>query len=133
MADVTIEDAAKEDWDLVALPGGMPGANHLRDCNTLTNLLKKQQEKKKLYGAMCASPAVVLATHGLLSAGATCYPAKPFREVIPDASDEKVVEQDNVVTSQGPGTSLLFALSLGEQLYGKEAADQVAAALLVQR
>ncbi len=133
MADVTIEDAAKEDWDLIALPGGMPGANHLRDCNTLTNLLKKQQEKKKLYGAMCASPAVVLATHGLLSAGATCYPAKPFREVIPDASDEKVVVQDNVVTSQGPGTSLLFALSLGEQLYGKEAADQVAAALLVQR
>ena len=50
MADVTIEDAAKEDWDLIALPGGMPGANHLRDCNTLTNLLKKQQEKKKLYG-----------------------------------------------------------------------------------
>lgn len=133
MADVTIEEAAKEDWDLIALPGGLPGADHLRDCNTLINLLKKQQEKKKLYGAMCASPAVVLATHGLVSAGATCYPAKPFREVIPDASDEKVVVQDNVVTSQGPGTSLLFALSLGEQLYGKEAADQVAAALLVQR
>lgn len=133
MADVTIEDAAKEDWDLIALPGGLPGADHLRDSSTLIDLLKKQKEKKKLYGAMCASPAVVLATHGLVGAGATCYPAPPFREVITDASDDKVVVQDNVVTSQGPGTSLLFALALGEKLYGKEEADKIAGALLVQR
>lgn len=133
MADVTIEEASKEEWDLIALPGGVPGADHLRDCATLVELLKKQQDKKKLYGAMCASPAVVLASHGLVDAGATCYPAPPFRSVMKDASDDKVVVQDNVVTSQGPGTSLLFALSLGEQLYGKEAADEIAAALLVER
>ena len=133
MADVTIEEAAKEEWDLIALPGGLPGANHLRDCTTLIELLKKQQEKKKLYGAMCASPAVVFATHNLVGSGATCYPAPPFRSVMADASDEKVVVQDNVVTSQGPGTSLLFALAMGEQLYGKEEADGIAKALLVER
>lgn len=133
MADVTIEEAAKEEWDLIALPGGLPGANHLRDCTTLIELLKKQQEKKKLYGAMCASPAVVFATHNLVGSGATCYPAPQFRSVMADASDEKVVVQDNVVTSQGPGTSLLFALAMGEQLYGKEEADGIAKALLVER
>jgi 4-methyl-5(b-hydroxyethyl)-thiazole monophosphate biosynthesis len=133
MADVTIEEAAKEEWDLIALPGGLPGADHLRDCSTLVELLKKQQKEKKLYGAVCASPAVVLTTHNLVGAGATCYPAPPFRSVMTDASDDKVVVQDNLVTSQGPGTSLLFALSLGEQLYGKEAADNIADALLVQR
>lgn len=133
MADVTIEEAAKEEWDLIALPGGLPGANYLRDCTTLIELLKKQQEKKKLYGAMCASPAVVFATHNLVGSGATCYPAPPFRSVMADASDEKVVVQDNVVTSQGPGTSLLFALAMGEQLYGKEEADGIAKALLVER
>mmetsp|Transcript_17278 Transcript_17278/g.32714 ORF Transcript_17278/g.32714 Transcript_17278/m.32714 type:complete len:263 (-) Transcript_17278:408-1196(-) len=133
-ADVSIENAAKEEWDLIALPGGLPGANHLRDSLSLVELLKRQKEKKKLYGAVCASPAVVLHTHGLLSgAGATCYPAPPFRSVMEKPSDSKVVVQDNVVTSQGPGTSLLFALSLGEQLYGKEHADKVAAELLVQR
>ena len=105
MADVTIEEAAKQEWDLIALPGGVPGADHLRDCTTLVDLLKKQQEKKKLYGAMCASPAVVLATHDLVGAGATCYPAPPFRSLIPEASDDKVVVQDNVVTSQ---VSLLY-------------------------
>ena len=133
MADITIEEAAKEDWDLIALPGGLPGADHLRDCSTLIELLQKQQEKKKLYGAVCASPAVVFQSHSLIGAGATCYPAPPFRGVMTDASDEKVVVQDNVVTSQGPGTSLLFALALGEQLYGKEEADKIADALLVQR
>ena len=133
MADVTIEEAAKEEWDLIALPGGLPGADHLRDCPTLIELLKKQQEKKKLYGAVCASPAVVFTSHNLIGAGATCYPAPPFRGAMTDASDEKVVVQDNVVTSQGPGTSLLFALALGEQLYGKEEADNIASDLLVQR
>jgi len=116
-ADITIEDAAKEEFDCIALPGGMPGANYLRDSAPLIEMLKKQQDKKKLYGAMCASPAVVLQTHGLLvGSGATCYPAPPFRKTMEDPSDDKVVVQDNVVTSQGPGTSLLFALSLGEHM-----------------
>lgn len=132
MADVTIEEAAKEEWDLIALPGGMPGAEHLRDCAVLIELLKKQQEQKKLYGAVCASPAVVLASKGLVGEGATCYPAGPFRDVMAGASDDSVVVQENVVTSQGPGTSLLFAISLGEQLYGKEEAQKIANALLVK-
>jgi len=116
-ADITIEEASKEEWDLIALPGGMPGANHLRDSSTLVEMLKRQQEQNKLYAAVCAAPAVVLQTHGLLvGSGATCYPAPPFRSTMTNPSDDKVVVQGNVVTSQGPGTSLLFALSLGEQM-----------------
>ena len=116
-ADMTIEEASKEEWDLIALPGGLPGANHLRDSAALVKMLKKQQKQTKLYGAVCAAPAVVLQTHGLLvGSGATCYPAPPFRSAMSNPSDDKVVVQGNVVTSQGPGTSLLFALSLGEQM-----------------
>lgn len=116
-ADVTIEAASKQEWDLIVLPGGMPGANHLRDSECLVEMLKKQKEQNKLYGAICAAPAVVLQTHGLLAGpGATCYPAPPFRSTMANPSDDKVVVQGNVITSQGPGTSLLFALSLGEQL-----------------
>jgi len=116
-ADVTIEEASKEEWDLIVLPGGMPGANYLRDSDFLVEMLKKQQKENKLYGAICAAPAVVLQTHGLLAGpGATCYPAPPFRSTMADPSEDKVVVQGNVITSQGPGTSLLFALSLGEQL-----------------
>jgi len=135
MADTTIEDAAKDPskWDLIVLPGGMPGAEHLRDCKTLVELMKHQQAAQKLYAAICASPAVALVPHGLAKAGSTCYPAEAFRAKIPNASNDPVVVQDNLITSQGPGTSLLFALQLGEQLYGKEAADGIAKAMLVTR
>eukprot|EP01083_Nonionella_stella_P038812 105505_1 len=58
-ADVTIADATsssqENNWDLIALPGGMPGAKHLRDCDALVQLLKKQNEAKKLCAAVCAS------------------------------------------------------------------------------
>lgn len=133
MADVTIDEAAKEEWDLIALPGGVPGANHLRDCPTLIEMLKKQKEQKKMLAAMCASPAVVLASHNLVGKGHTCYPVPAFRSVLEDPVDDLVVVRDGVTTSQGPGTSLVFALSLGEQLYGKEMADRIAKELLVNR
>jgi 4-methyl-5(b-hydroxyethyl)-thiazole monophosphate biosynthesis len=132
MADVTIEDAAKEEWDLIALPGGMPGANHLRDCPTLIQLLKQQQAHGRYYGAICASPAVVLAHHHLVADAATCYPADSLRSKMSNPVDKDVVFQKNVITSKGPGTSLLFALKLGEILYGKEHADKIAKEMLVQ-
>jgi len=133
MADVTIDEAAKEEWDLIALPGGLPGANHLRDCPTLITMLKKQKEQNKMLAAICAAPAVVLASHNLIGKGATCYPAPPFRNALDDPADSAVVVKDGVTTSQGPGTSLTFALSLGEQLYGKEKADKIAKEMLVKR
>lgn len=132
MADCSITDAMTESWDLIALPGGMPGAQHLRDCAPLISLLEKQKADGKLYAAMCAAPAVVLASKGLVDDGATCYPAPGFREKISSPSDEDVVVQGNVVTSQGPGTALKFAIKMGELLYGEEKAKQIADEMLVR-
>jgi 4-methyl-5(b-hydroxyethyl)-thiazole monophosphate biosynthesis len=133
MADMSIDDAAKMEWDLVALPGGMPGAEHLRDSDTLISILERQNKESKLYGAVCASPAVVLASKGLAAEGATCYPNPVFRQALTKPVDDEVAVTNNLTTSQGPGTSLKFALQLGEHLYGKEKADEIAAALLVKR
>lgn len=136
MADISIDDAVDQEWDLVALPGGMPGAEHLRDSKSLDAILKKQSsDDTKKYAAVCASPAVVLQSKGLLPSdgGSTCYPAPVFRDTLKDASDDSVVVQGNLVTSQGPGTSLKFALQLGEELFGKEKAEQIAKEMLVDR
>ncbi|KAL7575125.1 hypothetical protein ACA910_000492 [Epithemia clementina (nom. ined.)] len=133
-ADTTIAQAAKEEWDLIALPGGMPGAEHLRDCALLIELLQKQKAAHKLYAAICAAPAVVLATHNLIPEGgsATCYPAPGFRSKLEGwESNDMVVVNDNLTTSQGPGTALQFALLLGEHLFGKEKRDEIAKAMLV--
>jgi 4-methyl-5(b-hydroxyethyl)-thiazole monophosphate biosynthesis len=110
MADISIDEATGQDWDLVALPGGMPGAEHLRDSLALVSILEKQKAAGKSYAAICASPAVVLASKGLLGEGATCYPAPGLLSKMTSPVDDDVVVQGNVITSKGPGTSLKFAL-----------------------
>jgi 4-methyl-5(b-hydroxyethyl)-thiazole monophosphate biosynthesis len=131
-ADCLIDECAGKEWDCVALPGGMPGAEHLRDSKVLMDIVKQQKDANKLYGAICAAPAVALAAHGLIDGPATCYPAPAFRSALKTAvDDEDVVVTGNLVTSQGPGTALLFALQLGQELYGKEARDKIAKQLLV--
>ena len=133
-AHKTIAEAAQESYDLIVLPGGMPGAEHLRDSPELKKLLKQQAAEKKYYGAVCAAPAVVLASQGLIPDGApsTSFPVPKFREALKQPSDERVVIADNLVTSQGPGTSLEFALALGEKLFGKEKRDEIAKQLLLK-
>ena len=129
-ADVSIHGCLADTYDLIVLPGGLPGAEHLRDCPELIDLLKYQDTNGRLYGAICASPAVVLAHHGLLDGKkATCYPS--MLDKLGDMGvDEAVVEDDNCITSQGPATAMAFALTLVCRLYGKDAADQVADGLL---
>mmetsp|Transcript_7234 Transcript_7234/g.14842 ORF Transcript_7234/g.14842 Transcript_7234/m.14842 type:complete len:245 (+) Transcript_7234:46-780(+) len=131
VADISIEEATGQEWDLIALPGGMPGAEHLRDCTSLISLLEKQKANGKLYAAICASPAVVFANKGLVGEGATSYPAEGFRKAMVAPVDDDVVVQGNVITSKGPGTALKFGLTLGEKLYGAEKAKAVADGLLV--
>ncbi|MBW8001585.1 MAG: DJ-1 family protein [Planctomycetes bacterium] len=133
VADALISDCVEKSFDLIALPGGMPGAEHLRDCPELIELLKQQNEQGKLYGAICASPAVVLLGHGLLEGKkATCHPA--FAEKLGDAesAEQRVVVDGNCVTSQGPGTAIEFALVLVEKLLGKEKAESIAKPMVVK-
>ncbi|MEJ5258852.1 MAG: DJ-1 family glyoxalase III [Anaerohalosphaeraceae bacterium] len=130
-ADCLIGDCWGKTYDLIALPGGMPGAEHLRDCAVLTELLKKQKKEGRWIAAICASPAVVLAHHGLLDdCRATCYPS--MQDKLPSAQSAPVVVDKTCITSQGPGTAIPFALELVSRLHGRNAAEKVAAAMLVK-
>ena len=129
-ADALIGDCKGKEYDLIALPGGLPGAEHLRDCGELIEMLKEQKRTGRFYAAVCASPAVVLQHHGLLEGkAATCYPSPDLN--LPGRKDVKVVVDGNCVTSQGPGTALEFALKFVEILFDKEKSQQVAKAMLV--
>ncbi|KAE8911411.1 hypothetical protein PF005_g1285 [Phytophthora fragariae] len=131
MGDVAIEACAGKSFDLVVLPGGMPGAEHLRDSKEVVTLLQKQKEDGKLYGAICAAPAVVLHTHGLLPSGAaTSYPSFEPKMTGVDFKHENVVVNGKCVTSQGPGTAMTMGVKLVELLCGHEKAQSVAQGLL---
>ncbi len=129
-ADAVIGDCVGIDYDLIALPGGMPGAEHLRDCQPLIEMLKAQAAGGKLYAAICATPAVALVPHGLLAGKkATCYPS--LQNQLDKASKERVVVDGNCITSQGPGTAMEFAVELVRALYGDAKAKEVADPLLM--
>ncbi|CAE8636394.1 unnamed protein product [Polarella glacialis] len=131
VADCSIEDCAGKEWDAIVCPGGMPGAEHLRDSPALIELLKEQSKRSKVTAAMCASPAVVFSTHGLLPETATCYPNPKFKAMVPGWQEAQVVVDGHIITSQGPGTSLHFALKIVEKLFGKEKSEETAKAMLV--
>lgn len=130
--DVSIDELNPDELDLVILPGGAGGVEKLKQDPRVENLIKKMQEKKKLIGAICAAPTALAKFGTLEGKKATVYPA--LKDEIKPALyvDEKVVEDENVITSQGPGTALLFGLKLVERLLGKEKAKEIASRMLVE-
>ncbi|KAF2927066.1 protein DJ-1 homolog A [Oryza sativa Japonica Group] len=133
-ADALLDDLADAEFDLISLPGGMPGSSNLRDCKLLENMVKKHAGKGKLYAAICAAPAVALGSWGLLNGlKATCYPS--FMDKLPsevNAVESRVQIDGNCVTSRGPGTAMEYSVVLVEQLYGKEKADEVAGPMVMR-
>jgi len=116
------------------LPGGIPGAENLRDSSALIELLKHQRDKDRLYGAICASPALVLERHGLLeNRQATCHPAYVEELSNTDQVSSRVVVDGNCITSQGAGTAVDFALALVEQLFGRKQRDEVAVSMVLPK
>ena len=133
VADVAIADCKGKAYDLIVLPGGMPGAEHLRDSDDLVGLLYEQKSAGRLYAAICAAPAVVLHHHGLLkNTRATCYPSMQDQLDPDQVSDERVVVHGPCVTGQGPAVAIEFALKLVEKLFGPAKAKEVGTAMLVE-
>ncbi|ESQ53738.1 hypothetical protein EUTSA_v10025121mg [Eutrema salsugineum] len=133
LADVLITKCADQVFDLVALPGGMPGAVRLRDCGILEKIMKRQAEDKRLYGAISMAPAITLLPWGLLSRKKTTgHPA--FFGKLPTfwAVKTNIQISGELTTSRGPGTSFQFALSLAKQLFGETTAKSVEEFLLVR-
>jgi protein deglycase len=132
VADKLIGDCTSESFDLIVLPGGVPGAQNLRDSADLKDLLKKQAGVGGFFAAICASPAVVLQAHGLLkNRRATSHPGFADQLEPNDSIESRVVVDGNCITSRGPGTALEFALALVEILYGEEKAKEVGAPMVL--
>lgn len=126
VADTSIFACADEAFDLVALPGGMPGSARLRDSEILRKITTKQAEDKKLYGAICAAPAIALMSWGLMKRKKmTCHPA--FMSKLPTfwAVQSNLQVSGHLTTSRGPGTTFEFALSFVQQLFGDKSAENL--------
>jgi 4-methyl-5(b-hydroxyethyl)-thiazole monophosphate biosynthesis len=131
VADTTLDEALKQDFDMVVLPGGLPGANHLQNDQRIQQLLKTMAHNKKYTAAICAAPKA-LASAGLLDGKtATAYPGTLEKLQLNSTkiTADAIVTDDLVVTSRGPGTAMDFTLHLIELLVDKTRRDSVEAAL----
>ena len=132
VADRLISTCRDETYDLIVLPGGMPGVEHLRDSKELAAMLKRQKRDGRLYAAICAAPVVVLQHHGLLTGRrATCHPDFAHQLENDEVVEHRVVIDGQCVTSRGPGTAIEFALKLVELLYGEHEAQEIGQHMLV--
>jgi 4-methyl-5(b-hydroxyethyl)-thiazole monophosphate biosynthesis len=130
--DSTLDEVAHQDFDMIVLPGGLPGADHLNDDPRIREMLQRAAAAGRYTAAICAAPKV-LASAGLLDGRqATAYPGVLDRLNLPrtEVLQRAVVTDGHVVTSRGPGTAMDFALELIERLLGRPKRDEVEAALV---
>lgn len=124
--DTTLEEVIDRDFDLVVLPGGIPGAPNLRDDPRVKEILHRTLSADRTIGAICASPALVLSTHGLLRGRrATCHPNAADQMVEGEFTNERVTIDGRVITSKGAGTAMDFALALVTALFGPDKVEEI--------
>jgi len=132
LPDTTLDAAMQQDYDMIVLPGGQPGATNLEQDARILALLRTMAAAGKFITAICAAPRV-LAVAGLLDGKrATSYPGALDARQFPAIRLETraVVRDGQVLTSRGPGTAMDFALELIEALTDRATRAQVESGLV---
>ena len=131
VVDNTFSDIDFSDFDMLILPGGMPGAKNLNKHEELKKLLNEFNSKNKLIAAICAAP-MVLGGLGLLDGKrSTCYPGFEPELIGAKITGENVVVDENIITGKGPGLVFDFGLRIVEQLLGLQVRQEVQSGLLL--
>lgn len=125
LPDLTLEKALEQDYDMIALPGGLPGSDHLAKDERITAALRRMNQADRFVAAVCAAPKV-LARSGILDGKtATAYPGVLQAENHPAITGDAVTRDGRVITSRSAGTVMDFALELITALVGPEKSREV--------
>lgn len=118
-------------YDALITPGGLPGSTNLAADTRVLDAMKQANTDKRIVASICASPLVLEAaglTHGRRG---TSFPGMKDKINFEDYRDELVVTDDNLITSRGPASALLFSLELLKKLKGDAVYNEVRNALLI--
>lgn len=130
LPDTTLDEALAHSYDMVVLPGGQPGTNHLKADARVLKLAQQMNAQGKYVAAICAAPSVLAAAGLLNGKRATCFPGALNAFPLVQQQPAATVEDGKLITSRGPGTAMDFALLLVERLEGKAKRDEVEAGLV---
>ena len=103
-------------YDIVILPGGMPGAKFLKDHQEVQNFVKNHYDAGKLIAANCAAPIAIENSGALKNRTYTCYPG--FEKQINDGTytGDFVHYDGRVITGSGPAAAFEFSYIIVEAL-----------------
>ncbi len=108
------------EFDMLVLPGGHDGAVAFKESEMVQKIIKDFDASKKPIGAICAAP-MALAQAGVIKNSYTCYPSYEVDIGLDKFTDKhKVVIDENIMTSRGPGTAICFGLEIVKKLVGEE-------------
>lgn len=131
--DITIDELTAT-LDGVVIPGGTRGAENIAASDESIELITRLLRDGKLVAAICAAPGVVLGAHGLIGDRRfTCYPGFQVRATSGSFVEERVVVDENLITSRGAGTAAEFAGAIISYLVGPDVARQIHDATLQPR
>lgn len=132
--DKALSEVKEHTFDVVILPGGMPGSNSLAASDTVGTILRDHYASGRYIAAICAAP-IALESHniapGILLTSHPCVKQKLVESGY-KYSEDRVVATDRVVTSRGPGTAFEFALKLVELLVGPKTVKEISASMVVK-
>jgi 4-methyl-5(b-hydroxyethyl)-thiazole monophosphate biosynthesis len=129
--DRLLDEIRPEDFDMVVLPGGLPGTDHLREDPRVIAFLQDMARAGKHTCAICAAPTVLKAAGVAEGKALTSHPIVQEDLKGFDYRQDRVVIDGSVVTSRGAGTAMEFALELVRILAGPEKADLLAQLMIV--
>lgn len=122
-------------FDVLVLPGGMGGTLCMIDEPTLLDAVRTNFAAGHLTAAICAAPMVLEAAGILSDGGSSAFTAHPsVHGRLPGGRlerTERVVRSGHLLTSQGPGTAMEFALAIVAELVGPGKARELAEAMVV--
>jgi 4-methyl-5(b-hydroxyethyl)-thiazole monophosphate biosynthesis len=131
-ADTNIHTIISKDIDMILLPGGWGGTNILTEDIFVQDLIKDMDNNNKTIGAICAAP-FALDKAGVLKDKFTCYPSVENEISNQNYTDDfKVIEDNNIITSQGPATAMCMGLYLVKKFAGIDTYNQIKSGLLAE-
>lgn len=131
-ADTFLDDISADDYALVVIPGGIPGAPNLAANPKVLAFIQAMQARGQWISALCAGPMVLDRAGVLAGKRATCFPG--YEKELPTAGSvltDTVVVDGRVITSRGAGAAGYFSLALVEALCGSEKAAEVKKAVVM--
>ena len=131
-SDTLIDKVSADDFDVIILPGGYPGFVNLGNSEQVLKLVKGMSDRNKYVTAICGAPSVLTKAGVIQGKRATIFPGMEGTLTGAKCSDERVVIDGKVITSQGPGTAMEFTIKLVEVLAGKSKAEEVTREVLAK-